>query len=341
MLNPREPLSDRRLHVCGTNAASHCAQIEDVYELSLPGDVRRILVLFEWTISFGLTEVTTLLTCVGLTGFAASLRFWMAMPAVLVLFVCAIYTAAILIHRLRSSREDGIRERNSGTSLGSGRLTGLQEGRQFSPAERYPLLKRVFQITLPLVLRLLFFIYPVVTNVAFDAFHCYSFQDGDGWLAADVSVVCHREGVETDEYRAIQGMAWVVVALYPCGLIAINGAFLLAAREAIHSGHHTPLSRATRFLYSDYSPLCFWWELAEMMRRLVLVGIMNVVQRGSVTQLLVACVFCAIYFAIQMQLQPYNNVSGNFLANACNFAMIVFVRAIPTQRTLLTRRLCS
>ena len=40
---------------------------------------------------------------------------------------------------------------------------------------------------------------------------------------------------------------------------------------------HSKLSVAIRFLHSEYHPAFFYWELAEMLRRLVLVGIFVIV----------------------------------------------------------------
>ena len=38
------------------------------------------------------------------------------------------------------------------------------------------------------MLVVLFLLYPLVTNVAFEGFPCYWFENGDGWLRADVSI---------------------------------------------------------------------------------------------------------------------------------------------------------
>ena len=47
----------------------------------------------------------------------------------------------------------------------------------------------LFEKVLPPVLSLLFILYPVVTKNAFDGFPCYTFENGRGWLIADVSIV--------------------------------------------------------------------------------------------------------------------------------------------------------
>jgi hypothetical protein len=45
---------------------------------------------------------------------------------------------------------------------------------------------------------------------------------------------------------------------------------LWRSADAIRTGRHTHLSRATSFLSSDYSSFAFWWEPLEMCRKLLL-----------------------------------------------------------------------
>ena len=66
-------------------------------------------------------------------------------------------------------------------------------------------------------------------------------------------------------------------------------------------GGREALAHALRFLHKEYEPWCWWWELLEMVRRLCLVGVFVLVQRGSLTQLAVGTIFCAVYLFIQMQ----------------------------------------
>ena len=59
----------------------------------------------------------------------------------------------------------------------------------------------------------------------------------------------------------ITAVAYVAIAVYPLGLIVINGVLLFYARKAIQSGKETPLSKATAFLYREYEPAFFGWEV--------------------------------------------------------------------------------
>ena len=101
-----------------------------------------------------------------------------------------------------------------------------------------------------------------------DAFPCYEFIESE-WLKADVSIQCG-----TGEHDDAKALAWAAILFYPVGLLVLNAALLFTARKAILSGRHTTLSRGISFLYREFEPHLFWWELVEMLRRLVLVGLM-------------------------------------------------------------------
>jgi hypothetical protein len=61
-----------------------------------------------------------------------------------------------------------------------------------------------------------------------------------------------------------------------------------------------------------------------MLRRLTLVGVFVIFEQGSMTQLMIGTGFSACYMLIQMQAAPYKEISADFLANGCSFAVLVF-----------------
>ena len=85
---------------------------------------------------------------------------------------------------------------------------------------------------------------------------------------ADVSIVCG-----STKHRTAQSIAIAAILLYPIGLFALNGALLFYARDAILSEKPTALSRAVAFLHREYLPAFYFWELMEMARRFLLVGL--------------------------------------------------------------------
>ena len=122
-------------------------KIDTVYEVSLPRGVKQLLNSLSVIVSFGITPagVSTPLECMGLSGYRNTLRFYMLTPVVLVALVVLLALCFMLVER-RLSR------------------TALVE------------------LALPPVLRILFLLYPLITNTAFDGFPCYEFADGTRWL---------------------------------------------------------------------------------------------------------------------------------------------------------------
>ena len=218
-------------------------KVDDVYEVELPPQVKQLLAVFSVGVTFGISGVGSVLECLELRGYLAMLKLYMVAPLAIALLILLISACRLL----KTTR------RLSTTAL-------LEEA-------------------LPPVLQLAFFAYPMVTNVAFDAFSCYKFKESQ-WLKADVAIQC-----DTPEHEEAQAYAWVAILIYPVGLLVTFAALLWRTRRAILSEKHTPLSRAVSFLYREYKPHMFWWELVEMLRRFVLVGIM-VRAQGSMRQLI-------------------------------------------------------
>jgi len=199
--------------------------------------------------------------------------------------------------------------------------------------ERKASASELFYRSLPLVTRTLFFLYPIVTNIAFESFSCYSFDGGEfRWLISDVNIDCKLRGTSGSEYSKVFSLAWVAIAMYPVGLVVLFAVLLFRARDAIRDDDPTPLSVGIEFLHREFQPAYYWWELVEMVRRLLLIGLFVLIERGSVTQLIVGLVYCLAHLLVQLKAAPYNMLGDNFVADASNFAMtILFVCLIMFQ----------
>ena len=153
---------------------------------------------------------------------------------------------------------------------------------------------------------------------------------------ADVDVECH-----TPHHRNIQMLAWLVVLVYPVGLLLTTAVLLRMIKHHVQ-GDSPPsrLSAALSFLYSNFRPdmyqvaafacsaqrhigvpsrcmqrvctrtgndnspfrmLFLQWELAEMTRRFLLVGIAVVVEPGTILQLTAATLFSLVFLVMQHQ----------------------------------------
>ena len=69
---------------------------------------------------------------------------------------------------------------------------------------------------------------PIVTNVAMEAFSCFSFEGGLSFLAADVSIQCGSA-----EHHHVQALALLAIILFPIGLFVLNAALLLLPQPLV------------------------------------------------------------------------------------------------------------
>ena len=266
-------------------------QVEKIYDLRLPTEAHRLLRYFRIGISLGLEGIP--FDCMSSELYASKLNVWIYTPAAIFCVVGAVSALRLMRQHHASSRDEGLR---------------------LSANE-------IFVKALPAVLQVAFLCYPIVASVAFEAWSCYEFSGESGRLIADVDVECG-----SPQHQALQGVAWIAIACYPVGLFALNAALLFRARKTIRSGGQTALARTIDFLHCEYEPHFYWWELCEMARRFLLVGLFVVgpAKRGSVMQMAVAALVCLGYLAIQTHAQPYRRGGDDLLALLCSFLLTIF-----------------
>ena len=258
--------------------------MESTYEVRLPSEVRRFTQLFTDVFSAGLQHVSAPMTCVGLGGYVPKLWFWVLVPFLL----AALILVGALFYLAIVKRV---------------RLANLPS--------------RLLGLALPPVIKLLFLAYPYVSNVAFSAWPCYDFEESR-WLIVDVAIQCGSPA-----HDQALASAWIAVALYPFAQLV--GFFLLLwfSRDAIKTNRPTKLSLATKFLWRDYEPQFYWWEIVEMTRRVVLIGLMVTIQQGTLLQIVLGALFTAVFLVVQMQAKPYVKETDDFLALSGSFSLLV------------------
>ena len=333
-------------------------KVDNVYDVSMPGDVRELLQRFQLVISFGLKGfAATPLACLGLGGYVPRLLFWMIVPWVAVASIVCFVMVERYSRRRHAAKKGGklasaapkkmiTREatHGAGFSLNDDNDTPLVRARtrhnrhqtrsktSVRAAPVAPADVSLLESLLPPFLRVMFLLYPLVTNVAFEGFPCYEFGDGRGWLIADVNIQCG-----TPDHDAAKTLAVVAVVLYPIGLWVLNLVLLWIASPAIISGRDTALSRSISFLYGEYDVTAFWWELAEMLRKFLLVGVFVVVEPGSILQISLGTIVCAVFLMVQLQAAPYISASDDYLACASSFSLtMLFFCSVIYKYTALT-----
>ena len=263
-----------------------CA-IPGVYRVTCGPIVSAVLSMAQAVITLGLDSVLLVnLQCLGAHRFEAKLLFWLLAPLALAL-VCVATSLCT---------SSGVPVRGNGAICAAAKRTA------------------------PSVLYIFFLAAPVVTKVAFAAFPCWHFAEGSV-LRADVSVACG-----STEHAHIQSLAWAAILLYPVsGWMAIAAA-LYATRGAILSDGASEWSDALAFMHADYKPTAaaFGWELAELLRRFLLVGLLGIVRPGHVVQALLATLYCLLHLVVQLMASPWRQPMDAVVALAASLALLLF-----------------
>ena len=181
---------------------------------------------------------------------------------------------------------------------------------------------QLFEASMPWMLRLVFLLYPLVTAVAFEAWACYDFpEEGISFLREDVSVQC-----DSPEHDRILGWAWASVILYVAGLWLFCAVLLFYLSSDIRLRRGLA-SKSISFLYSEYKPTLFWWELIEMLRRAMLVGFFRIIgpHPGSIAQIGGAVLFCTCYLVLQVQAAPFRSLSDGWVATGGSVSLLVLL----------------
>jgi len=127
---------------------------------------------------------------------------------------------------------------------------------------------------LPASLVVSFCFTPSVSASIFRAWYCLSFAydelEEHSFLAEDLSVRCDASD---GEYGSIQTIAWVLVGIWPIGMVVAYALLLVPCHSLLHDETaESSLLDATAFLHRDYKTEYYWWEVISLMQRTTLTG---------------------------------------------------------------------
>lgn len=158
------------------------------------------------------------------------------------------------------------------TTTGSAHKSG--RFRTHNPGNRaVRILRTALRRSLPPTVLVSFVLVTSVSTRIFQAFPCSEFEynraEGETrrYLEEDLFVSC-----DSQEYDATYATAQLMAIIWPIGIPLLYAVLLASARRAIRARMPTTLSRATLFLWDDYTTDCLWWEPFEMCRKLALTG---------------------------------------------------------------------
>jgi hypothetical protein len=187
---------------------------------------------------------------------------------------------------------------------------------------------------LPLALWIIYLSVPSISAALFNAFPCaaYGYDDATGesrrYLRADLSLYCGPSSEPTSEYETLVNLAIVLLVIWPLGAPLLFTAVQHQNRAAITERVPTDLSRAAAFLWRDYKPEYWWWESAELLRKLTLTGfVLLIPQEQAMLRLLVAQLVALGALVLYTMCRPFADILDNGLAAIAHAVLVFFLVA--------------
>lgn len=162
------------------------------------------------------------------------------------------------------------------------------------------------------VLLLLFFVYSSVSSTVFRMFSCDSLDDGEEYLRADYRIMC------TDaKHRALQVYAGFMIAVYPVGIPLLFVVLLYRHRDVLSDPTaDKTAAESIASLWEPYRPDCFYYEVIECGRRIVLTGVVVFIYPNDTAQIAITIINSFFFFVVSEVLSPYKSASDTWLSRS-------------------------
>jgi hypothetical protein len=161
-----------------------------------------------------------------------------------------------------------------------------------------------------------FLIYPFVSQTIFAGFNCRRLGDHEAWLSADYQISCNTVGHVV--YIAI---ATIGVMVYPIG-VPLGTVFLLVKNRHDMKVENSPGRLRYAFLVSDFKPQYYYWETVEMVRKVILTGLLMFMARGSTFQIVTAVAVMLCFLIGTARNMPYSELTSNWFKLFCETALL-------------------
>ena len=192
-----------------------------------------------------------------------------------------------------------------------------------------------------------FLCYPGVCNRAFSMLNCRQVGENLAVLIKDYSIEC-----STSKHNVFQIVAVVYVVVIAFGIPVVmatlmvrrmreyggggSGSTRFVARRvademklddsvAADAIRDCNTGREYSFLVNTFKPQYYYWEGIDMLRKLLLVGMLVITGRGSIAQLFLALVISFVSFALQVRVTSFRHPEDNVLKAAVEVHIFLLV----------------
>lgn len=180
--------------------------------------------------------------------------------------------------------------------------------------------RKIYTRSIQGIILVTFLVFTPVSSKIFRALRdCVEFEDIGSYMPEDYTVVCG-----STEYENVRAVAWTAVAVYgfgtfgfylvllcrnrrdiqrQCELVDLGDKRTLQAEEELEA-LNTKL-QSVSFLFKSY---CYWWwELVELVRKVVLGGVIALIEPGSVEQSIVLMLLALGSTVLYHQFLPFRH----------------------------------
>ena len=130
------------------------------------------------------------------------------------------------------------------------------------------------------------------------------------YLRADYSIAC-----STARHAGYRVYAGAMVFVYPVGIPVLYGWWLARNHRDLKKADREGIAhlRSFRGLWAAYTPLCYYYEVVECCRRIVLTGAAVFVLPNSVEQIAIIFLLAVVFTIISESLSPFETKADMFL----------------------------
>jgi hypothetical protein len=196
------------------------------------------------------------------------------------------------------------------------------------------------------VVSLLFLVYPSVSNLILRTFDCDKLANGDTYLAVDYSIQCSGKEAKTMKYNItnafyspklewtyseFRAYAVVMLLLFPIGIPLLFSCILHSNKDALYDYDkatdtwrpNPEHAKKYGLLYCQYERTYLYWEGCEMVRKLMLTGIIIFIMPGTASQFAVGALIAMIFIVLNAKYQPYQSGDDDLLQLWCQLGIFM------------------
>jgi hypothetical protein len=173
-------------------------------------------------------------------------------------------------------------------------------------------------------------VYTMYTGVSTKMFRLFKCREimGTWYLTADYRVVC-----EGEEYTSHVVMAVIGMLVYTLGIPCFIFVVLFRNRKYLHKSRchedemykHVKVKKEYGSIYSDYTEDNYYFDLLDLLRRLLLTGALIIVGEQSNTQVFLGALLCLLWLLVVTVRRPYKAYWDNVLSILLSLQLVLIM----------------